>query len=180
MDLCFTFKGRKVIYAVDYLHIYVTVCTWGCHFSLPKGVIRASTSASLFSATIPAQLTSCIHRLSLQNKSWHDQSNMWWHLDDVRDFRWWHSCQHWKGIKGRCMRGWGFQFTIPGFQVLSFECIEPSSPPQEYFGVSWHWVSQEFLHSSEIMCLVFCFITVMYFACTGHWFLLTFLAWLAT
>ena len=91
-----------------------------------KGLIRASTPVSPLRVTIAAQLTRCMHRLSHQNKSWHHQSIMWRHPDDVRDFRLWYLCQHWKGIKGRCMRGWGFQLPIPGFQVLSFECLEPS------------------------------------------------------
>ena len=43
------------------------------------------------------------------NRSWHHQSIIWWHPDDVRDFGWWHLCQYWNGIKGSCMRGWGFQ-----------------------------------------------------------------------
>ena len=45
-----------------------------------------------------------------------------------------------------------------------------TSPPKEYFYLSWQQVSQEFLHSSEIMCLVLCCITVMCFYFTRHQF----------
>ena len=52
---------------------------------------------------------------------------------------------------------------VSNSMVLSLECIEPSETHQEYFGASQHQVSQEFLHSSEMMCLVLCFITVVHF-----------------
>ena len=99
-----------------------------------KGMVRASTLGSPLKATIPTQLTRCMHRLSHQNKSWCHWSIMWWHLDDVRDFGMMTFMSALKGIKGGCMIGWGFHFPnhrVPGFQ---FKCIEPSLTSS---GVLW-------------------------------------------
>ena len=51
-------------------------------------------------------------------------------------------------------------FQIPSSKV---ELIGIGLPSPEYFGAFQHWVSQEFLHPSQIMYLVLCLIMVMHF-----------------
>ena len=65
--------------------IYVTVCTWGCHFSIHKMRTRVSALASLLRVTATTQLTRCMHRHSCQNRSWCHQSIMWWCLASYGD-----------------------------------------------------------------------------------------------
>ena len=154
------------------------VCVCVCHsmclelpfLPLQKGVTRASALASLLRVTTSAQVTRHMCKPSQQNKPWCHWNIVWWYPNDIRDFRWWHLHQYWKGIKGRCMRG-------SGFQVLSFEFIEPSYPPQEYFSASQHWVSKGFLHPSEVMCLGLCFIMVVCFKSIGHQLSSIFITW---
>ena len=52
---------------------------------------------------------------------------------------------------------------VPVESSSRFKCIELSWPPQEYLSASWHWISQEFLHSSKVLCLVLCLITAIHF-----------------
>ena len=61
--------------------------------------------------------------------------------------------------KENAWEGGEFKFS----PVPSFKYIELSKPPKEYFSASCHWVKQQFLHLSELTCLVLCFIAVMYF-----------------
>ena len=52
---------------------------------------------------------------------------------------------------------------VPVESSSRFKCKELSYPPQEYFSVCQHQVSQQFLHSGEIMCLVLHLIAVVHF-----------------
>ena len=62
------------------------------------------------------------------------------------------------------MRGWGPSFQFLGFHVVNFEYIRVKLTSSRVLQcASLHQVSQEFLHSSEIMCLVLCLIMVMHF-----------------
>ena len=67
-----------------------------------------------------------------------------------------------RGYKRRMHERVGVSVTVPFESSSRFKCIDLGLPPQEYFSVSWHWVSQDFLYSSEIMCLVLYLIMVMH------------------
>ena len=99
---------------------------------------------------------------------------MWWCPSNARDFRWWHLHQHWKGIKEGCMRGWGFQFQVPSLKFRAQVSLLQSTSVHPCTGLA-----RNFYAKANILCLVPCFIMVIYFYVTGHQFLSTFLAWVA-
>ena len=122
-------------------------------------------------------------RNSCQNRSWHHWGIMWWCPNNVMDFRWWHLCQYWKGIKGGCKRGGGFQFqvSIPvsSSRVQVFKLRAQVNLLQSTSIHLHTGLARNFYIKATILCLVSCFIAVIHFYLSRHQFLLTFLAWMA-
>ena len=113
--------------------------------SFIKGVIRVSTLASPLRVTIPTQLT-CTDFPPKQIMTWSECHVVmsWWH----KGFQMITFMSALKGYKRRIHERVGAPVSNSRVPSLKFGVHRAKLTPQEYFGTSQHWVSQEFLHSS--------------------------------
>ena len=125
----------------------VTVCTWDCHFPLhDEGVIRESAQSDYLCSGDQAHAQTFPPKMDMMSFEHHVMMYQW-----CGAFRWWHLPHIYTShINGRTHGGRGSQF-------WNFKCRAHRAEliPLVCFGVSLHWVSQEFSTLQLQICVWF-------------------------
>ena len=144
-------NGKKI-------YICHSMCL-GSQFPTHVGWIGTSTLASMLWVKVPTQHTRCMPTHSHQKE--HDVT--WVSCGDIKHhiLMFWWCGLFWmtrvtsvlKGYKRNNAWGRGSRFWFNRVKVYT----------SKHLGMSQHWVCQQFIHKEKIMCLVCCFIVVVWF-----------------
>ena len=152
------------------INYYLAGSTWG-HTKVPGGECHSMHLGSPFPTPqkvdehvhysihalwvrVSTQCTRCMHMDFHQKEAWHHQSIMWWCSDDVGVFQMMTFMLVLKGYKRKnAEEGGGSKFQFHRVKIHTprvLRCIPALGLP----GIS--------IKRRKIMCLVYCFITVMW------------------